>query len=49
MKYTFSLKYTGDEEGTGEFINQDDAEGELSLVKEDGDWKVDGDTAGMVG
>lgn len=48
VDYTFTMKYTGDEEGAAAFINQDDVKGELTLVKEDGDWKVDGDTGGMI-
>lgn len=48
VDYTFSMEYTGDEEGAAEFINQDDVKGELTLVKEDGDWKVDEDTGGML-
>lgn len=45
VKYTLSIEYTGDEEGFAEAFEQPESDEELSLVKEDGDWKVDGDSA----
>lgn len=43
VEYTYSIEYTGDEEGF-DIFNQEDVEAELELVKEDGDWKVDSDS-----
>ena len=44
VEYTYSIEYTGDEEDFGDFFNQKDVDAEISLVKEDGDWKVSADS-----
>jgi hypothetical protein len=46
VEYTIEVNYTGDDE-FGQFFEQEKSDEELSLVKEDGEWKVDGDTSGM--
>jgi hypothetical protein len=44
VKYTYTVKYTGDEEDLKDFFNEEDVDAEIKLVKEDGDWKVDEDS-----
>ena len=46
VKYTIEVKYNGDDE-LGQYFEQDKSSEELTLVKEDGDWKVDSDSGDM--
>ncbi|MDT9593281.1 DUF2510 domain-containing protein [Nocardioides zeae] len=41
VDFDYTIEYTGDEDGAAEFID-DEGSDTLDLVKEDGDWKVDG-------
>ncbi|UMG94536.1 hypothetical protein [Nocardioides sp. TF02-7] len=42
VSFTQTVEYTGDDESIAEaFGDSEESEGEVHLVKEDGDWKVD--------
>ncbi|GAA3830377.1 DUF2510 domain-containing protein [Nocardioides panacisoli] len=47
VKYTIEVKYTGDDETLGQAFEQPKSDETLTMVKEDGDWKVDSDTGDM--
>jgi hypothetical protein len=47
VDYTYTVEYTGDEEGIAEFVDKEDEPATIELVKEDGDWKVDSDSGDL--
>ncbi|HYG94832.1 MAG TPA: DUF2510 domain-containing protein [Nocardioides sp.] len=42
VKFTSTTEYNGDDEELGDLLSEEESEGTIYLVKEDGDWKVDG-------
>jgi hypothetical protein len=49
VKYTLEVKYNGDDETLAQAFEQDKSNETLTLVKEDGDWKVDSDSTDAEG
>ena len=48
VHYTFESKYTGDNTDLGQSFEHAKSDETLSMVKEDGDWKVDSDSLGSM-